>query len=104
MWIRGGIWFECGSCLGEQLLLKSDVVAKKLERQNENRQRQVRRQYSVAAPCGLRSGLRQSGRPLCVWFNVRAKARAYLRCDGNSNSNSKSNDKGEYRDSSLRSE
>ena len=23
------------------------------------------RQYSVAAPCGLRSGLRQSGRPLC---------------------------------------
>jgi hypothetical protein len=35
---------------------------------NKNRQRQVQRQHSIAAPCGLRSGLRQSGRPLRGWL------------------------------------
>jgi hypothetical protein len=54
---------------------------------------QEQRQYFVAAPCGLRSGLRQSGRPLCGWFDVRAKARAYLRSNGKGNGNGKSKSK-----------
>src|SRR5258707_6913144 len=48
-------------------------------------QRQKLRRYSVASPCGLRSGLRQSGRPLRGWLERRAEARLYLRGNGKSN-------------------
>jgi hypothetical protein len=59
-------------------------------------QRQKQRRYSVASPCGLRSGLRQSGRPLRGWLGRRAEARLYPNGNGNGNGNGNDNGIGKW--------
>jgi hypothetical protein len=61
-------------------------------------QQQKQRRYSVASPFGLRSCLRQSGRPLRGWARRWAEAQLYLR--NNSKSNLRNNSKSNLRNNS----